>query len=327
MNKTIAVTGASGHIGNVLCRTLLAKGYRVRAQYYSNHKSLDGLALEIIKGDVMKEEDLTELMREAEVVIHCAAIISIHGDPDGTVFKTNTEGTQKVFQAAQKSGIKKMIHISSTHAVQEIPLSEIYTEDRPYKTVHDYSYDYSKAKSEQFLLSQCNSSAMEIIILRPSAVIGPYDFKPSELGKALISFYNRKIPVLPSGGYNFVDVRDVAESVTQAIEHGKNGEVYLLTGKYYSMKDLARLITKITGVKTPGLTLPFWFLKLLLPFINIYSKITRCAPLFTIESITTLQNGHPQMDHSKATRYLNHCPRAFENTLADFYAWKNNNLQ
>src|SRR6187402_824134 len=152
MSKTIAVTGASGHIGNVLCRALLEKGYRVKAQYYSNSKSLEGLALETIQGDVMNDETLQTLMQGADVVIHCAAVISLHGDPTGIVFKTNTEGTEKVFSIAQKSGVKKMIHISSTHAVKDFPLSEIYTEDRPYKTKDNYVYDYSKAKSEQFLL-------------------------------------------------------------------------------------------------------------------------------------------------------------------------------
>ncbi|HMT30121.1 MAG TPA: NAD-dependent epimerase/dehydratase family protein, partial [Bacteroidia bacterium] len=192
-------TGANGHIGNVICRFLTEQGYSVNAMYHSDTTALKGLPVTLFKGSVLNKEDLLRLFSNCDIVINCAAIISIHGDPDGIVFKTNTEGPANVLEVAIKSGIKKIIHISSVHAVEEEPLSLPFDEKRPYKKATAAVYDYSKAMGEQFLLNSGNTNAPEVVILRPSAVIGPFDFKPSEMGKALIQFYNEKILALPEG--------------------------------------------------------------------------------------------------------------------------------
>jgi dihydroflavonol-4-reductase len=170
-----------------------------------------------------------------------------------------------------------------------------------------------------------SKNGLDVVVIRPSSVIGPNDYKPSEMGKALIDFYYQKIPVLPQGGYDFVDVRDVADSIISAIEHGKNGQVYLLSGKYYSLKELAKLVQKVTGKKVPQVVIPYWLLKSILPLIKLYSKLSHAEPLFTIESIDALKNGHPNMDHSKAATQLGHHPRPLEETLRDFYEWQRTN--
>ena len=324
---TIAVTGASGHIGNVVCRQLLEKGHQVKALYQANSESLQGLPVSLVQGSVLDKSDLKRLIEGCSVVIHCAAIISIDGDPSGIVFKTNTEGPENVLELCLALGVKKLIHLSSVHAVMEIPMAGAFDETRPYKTAAAFAYDYSKAQGEQRLLRAVKDSSLELVILRPSSVVGPFDFKPSKFGKALLDFYNQKIPILPPGGYDFVDVRDVAQSVVAAIDQGKNGEIYLLAGKYYSMKQLAGIIRKASAQKTPNKQIPFWVLKLCLPLISLFSRISGAAPLFTIESISALKYGHPNMDHSKADRELGHQCRDLEATIRDFYEWiaeKNN---
>jgi dihydroflavonol-4-reductase len=324
MPTTIAVTGASGHIGNVVCRLLSEKGYRVKAMYHSNQTSLQGLALEIVQGDVLNKADLARLIDGCDVVINCAAIISIHGDPTGIVFKTNTEGPKNIVEISKAKGVKKIIHISSTHAVKEIPATLAFDESRSYKTSSDYAYDYSKAQGEQIMLSGAGKG-LEVVVLRPSSVIGPHDFKPSEMGKALLDFYLQKIPFLPHGGYDFVDVRDVAQSIVAAIDKGTRGEIYLLSGKYYSLKTIANLVHTVTGKKIPQKVLPYWLLKSVLPLISVYSRMTHAKPLFTIESIDALKNGHPNMDHSKAAAQLGHRCRPIEESLYDFYRWQLSN--
>jgi dihydroflavonol-4-reductase len=322
MKRTIAITGASGHLGNVVCRMLIEKGYKVKAFYNSFHKSLEGLSLELIQGDVLNPDDLARLIEGCEIVIHSAAIISIHGDPSGIVFRTNTEGPANVLEMSKQKGVKKLIHISSVHAVMELPLSVQYDETRPYKTSDAPAYDYSKAFGEQHILAGTKDNSIEVVVLRPSSIIGPFDYKPSEMGKALIDFYRQKIPVLPEGGYDFVDVRDVADSVIKAIDNGINGEIYLLSGKYYSLKELSQIVYKVTGKKVPKRILPFWLLRLILPLIAFYSRLSGASPQLTIESINALRNGHPNMDHSKATHQLGHNCRPLEETLQDFYDWQ-----
>ncbi len=325
MSRTIAVTGASGHLGNVVCRLLIDKGYKVKAMYNSRKDSLSELPLELIQGDVLNKADLEKLIDGCDTVIHSAAIISINGDPDGLVHRTNTEGPKNVLEVSRSKGVKRIIHISSVHAVMEEPMETSFDETRPYKTSEGFAYDFSKSTGEQYMLKESAKMNPEIVVIRPSCIIGPYDFKTSEFGKALVQFYQRKIPVMPKGGYNFVDVRDVAQSVINAIEKGKNGEVYLVTGKYKSMQELAATITKVTGVKTPKSMLSFSMLKSFLPFIKIYSKVTQTKPLFTIESITALRYGHPLMDNSKAINQLGHNCRPFEESIQDFYNWLFNN--
>lgn len=320
----VAVTGASGHIGNVVCRQLLEQGYKVKAFYNSDKTALADLDLTLIQGSVLNKADLETLIEGCEIVINCAALISIDGDPDGKVFRTNTEGPKAIWEVALAKGVKRMVHISSVHAVTELPHSQAYDETRPYKVASDYAYDYSKAYAEQLLLAAAKDQAMELVILRPSCVMGPYDFKPSKMGAALMDFYQQKIPVLPTGGYDLVDVRDVAASIIAAMHKGQSGEAYLLSGQYYDMKGLTGAIAKVTGKRMPSLVLPYWVLRAVLPFAGLYAKISKTSPSFTRESIDALIHGHPSMNNTKARKVLNHQTRSLEETLKDFFEWQQN---
>jgi dihydroflavonol-4-reductase len=318
----IGVTGASGHVGNVLCRLLIAGGHQVKALYNSDITALQDVDVEAIQGSVLDRNALDAFAKNCEIIIHSAAIISIHGDPTGIVFKTNTEGPKNILDAAIKSGVKKIIHLSSTHAVLEEPLDQPFDENRPHKTKTHFAYDYSKATGEQIMLAAFKAGKIEGCIIRPSSVIGLFDFKPSEIGKALIDFYNRKIPMLPPGGYNFIDIRDISQTIVNAIEKGRNGEIYLLSGEYYTLKEFAVIVNQVSGIKTPKSVMPFWFLKGTLPFVKLYGKLKNAAPIFTIEAITALKFGHPNMVNDKARKALDHTCRPLKETIADFYDWQ-----
>jgi dihydroflavonol-4-reductase len=322
MGITVAVTGASGHIGNVVCRKLLEQGHHVRAGYHHDKQSLLDLDLELVQGDVASLADMIHLLQGCEMVIHCAGIISISGDPDGQVYRINTEGPKNVLDASLANGVRRIIHISSVHTVTELPHSEPYDETRPYKTPADPVYDYSKALGEQMLLEGAIGTALEVIILRPSSVLGPFDFKPSLLGAALLDFYFEKIPFLPQGGYDFVDVRDVAQAAVNAMYLGRSGEAYVLSGEYYRFKKLARVIKKVTGKKVPQRVIPYRWLKALLPFVMWYARWTKSSPAFTRESIDIIYHGHPHMNHAKAKKELHFTCRSLEESLQDFYHWQ-----
>lgn len=326
MRRTIAVTGASGHLGNVVCRLLCEQGWQVRALCRTDTRALQGVPAEICYGDVLDLQSLIELFSGCDTVIHCAAIISLHGDPDGTVFRTNTEGPANVLKAAIQCKVRRIVHISSVHAVEELPHQLPFDEKRPYKKANACAYDFSKATGEQILLKSGEQSTPEVIVLRPSAIIGPYDFKPSELGKALLDFFGRKIPALPEGGYNFVDVRDVAQTVIRAIDQGQPGQVYLATGKYYSMKAFARVVQDVSGIKTSKIVIPYPVMRSFLPFIRLWALMSRTKPLFSREAIDAVKHGHPAMDNSKAVSELDHRYRPLEESIRDFYAWRMKNF-
>lgn len=317
----VGVTGASGHLGNVICRVLIQRGFQVRVLFRKDKKSFEDLDAELFSGDVLDKDAVEKFVNGCDYIIHCAAIISIHGDPTGIVFKTNTEGPKNVAEACLKYNVKRMIHVSSTHAVMELPFETPFDETRPYKQRGSFAYDFSKSTGEQLMLDYFRNRNLDGCVVRPSSVVGPFDFRPSELGKALLDFYNRKIPMLPPGGYNFIDVRDISETIVNAIEKGRRGEVYLLSGQYYSMKNFAKIIHEATGKKVPKLVMSFWFLRMILPFVKLYGKMKKANPVFTIEAITALKLGHPNMSNEKAKKELGHVCRPLKETLADFYKW------
>ncbi len=318
----VAVTGASGHLGNVICRLLLEQGHQVKGLVFQDKRSLQDVAIQRISGSLFDRQALLNLLKDCEVLIHSAALISIHEDPLGKVLETNITGTRNIIESCAQVGLKRLVYISSTHAVKALPLDEEFTEARPYKTKSDFPYDYSKAECEKLVLQAKEQYNLEVLVLRPSSIVGPFDFKPSELGKALLDLLDRKIPALPEGGHNFVDVRDVAQTAIQSLTQGVSGEIYLTTGKYYSLKELGQLVEKTTSVKTPRLMLPFWLMTLLLPLVKIYGKLKGSAPLFTKASLVALKEGHPYMDASKARKDLNHQSRPLEESIVDFYAWQ-----
>lgn len=319
--KTVGVTGASGHLGNVICRVLLEKGYKVRAFYRGDKRALSNLDVILIQGDILNVPEVENFVLGCDIVIHAAAIISIHGDPTGIVHKTNTEGPRNIVEACIKYKVQRLIHVSSTHAVVELPFSTPFDETRAYKQKGAFAYDFSKSTGEQLLLDYVKQGKIDAFVVRPSSVIGLYDYKPSEIGKALLDFYNQKIPILPPGGYNFIDVRDISTSIVASIDLGIKGEIYLLSGKYYSLKNFAEIVQKVSGKKVPKMVMPFWFLKSLLPFVKVYGKIKKANPVFTIEAITALKLGHPNMQNEKAKNAFNHQCRPLEETIKDYYAW------
>ncbi len=317
----VGITGANGHLGNVLCRRLLESGYTVKALYKNKKDALLDLKLQLVQGDILNYYDVKGFVSDCDVIINSAAIISVNGDPTGLVYKTNTDGPKHVVQACIETGVKRLIHISSSHAVMDTPFHMPYDENRAYKSKDSMVYDFSKAEGEKLVLKYAQEGSIDAVVLRPSAIIGLHDYGPSLIGKALLDFYNQKISILPPGGYNCVDVRDVASSIVTAIEKGKTGEVYLLSGHYCLFKDLAKMSNQIAGKKNRKIILPFWFLKLLLPFVKIFSKVMGRAPLMTKGSIEALEFGHPNMMHTKATNELGHNCRPLEDSLRDFYQW------
>jgi dihydroflavonol-4-reductase len=151
-------------------------------------------------------------------------------------------------------------------------------------------------------------------------LIGPYDYQPSPLGEALVQMYQRSLPALVNGGYNWVDVRDVVNSAVAALERGRSGERYLVTGRSTTIRELAFAAEMVTGKKPPAFTSPLWLAKLSAPIMEAWAKIRKQPPMYTRESVQILSD-NDDFDFNKAHRELGHTPRPLEETLGDTYAW------
>ena len=316
----VAVTGASGHVGNVLCRELIKQGHRVRALIHHDTDDLESIGVEMVQGDLMDINSLEKLCMDCEVVFHLAAKISIDEKEKDLVRLTNVTGTQNLIKAAIKTGIKKFIHFSTIHALDPFPLDEELNETRPYIGHTHMIYEQSKTESEKLVL-EAVLEGLDAVIITPTAIIGPYDYKPSFLGQALIKMVTNSLPMLVSGGYDWVDVRDVVVCAIAAAEKGRQGERYIASGHYLSLKDLSQMISKVTGRKTPSFTGPTILAKIGLPFIALYSKLKNEDPLYTSNSLEILKNSNRRISHAKATAELNYQPRPLEETLRDTFDW------
>jgi dihydroflavonol-4-reductase len=319
---TTVVTGASGHIGAALVRHLLARGERVRVLIHRDARALDGLAVEAVPGDVLDPESLCAAFAGADTVYHLAGVISITGDSRGRVRAVNVGGAENAARAALQCGARRLVHCSSVHAFDlrdaPVPLDE--TAPRAPDDPRRYAaYDRSKAEGERRVRALI-AQGLDAVITHPTAVIGPFDFAPSHMGRVLLALYRRRLPALVQGGFDFVDVRDVAAGLAAAAERGGCGESYLLSGHYCSMVDLAALAAAVTGRRPPRLTLPVGVARLGTGVMSLAARRSGAEPLYTAESLGTLRRGRP-VDHAKALRDLGYRPRPTAESVGDAYRW------
>ncbi len=315
----VAVTGASGHVGTNLCRMLSDRGYKVRALIHNSSAGLEGLDLEFVKGDVTNPDDLRKLCEGCAVVFHLAACISIRRQ-DQRCLAVNAGSCESLLSAARSEGVRRIIHFSSIHAFNQEPFDEILDESRELELLSEVSYNRSKALAQK-IMTEGSSDGLEVVVLNPTAILGPTDFQPSLLGNAVIRFFKGQNPSLIPGGYDWVDVRDVCDAAINAIDKGMPGECYLLAGSWRSLREMAGAVEKLGGHKAPAVTLPWWLAHVGAVFLNMHATLTGRVPLYTRMSLDTLKESHRRISSAKAARDLGYRSRPFEETMADTISW------
>ncbi len=313
------VTGASGFVGGHLVRELLARGVDVRAADVRRGPALEGLDVEFVEIDVLDGDSLRAAFAGRDVVFHLAAIISIVGDPTGMVERVNVEGPRNSASVALEQGVRRFLHCSSVHAFDLERCGPSLDESGP-PTVHADSpaYDRSKRAGEENVRGVV-SQGLDAVIVNPTGVIGPLDFGPSRLGELVSQFMNRKVPVGVSGGFDFVDVRDVVAGMISAVDRGRTGENYLLSGTRISVKELGLLVERASGARAPRLTIPLRMLGPLASFALRFERNMK-MPLFTPDSLHALRYS-PAVSHRKAATELGYISRPIHETVNDLVAW------
>lgn len=316
----VVVTGATGHVGANLVRALLERGDHVRALVRQDAPdALDGLDVEPVRGDVRDIDSLRGALEGADLVYHAAAQISIVGSMNGKVEAINVHGARNVGLAAIDCGVRRMIHFCSVHAFEQQPLTEPIDETRARVSSGASAYDRSKARGEA-AIRDLVERGLDVVILHPSGIVGPGDYKPSRMGQVLLDLVRRKLPGLVDGGFDWVDVRDVVDCAISAAEHGRTGHSYIVSGQWHSIAEVAAVAASITGVRPPRATSPMWLARLGAPFLEAWAKATGTEPLYTRESLLALR-ANPVYVADKARRELGHDPRPVETSIRDAYRW------
>jgi dihydroflavonol-4-reductase len=318
----VGVTGGGGRLGNVLVRQLRARGDLVKVLEPGTAvpSSLAGLDVELVRGSVLDSRAIEALVADTELVFHLAAKVDLDRDRDGTIRAVNVDGTRVVAEACLKRGIR-LVHCSSHHALERRPLDEPLDELKPLALDEPCAYHRSKAHAERLVQDLVRERGLDAVVTNPGSLVGPYDFEPSMIGRALLDLYHRRIPILLEVVSDYVDVRDVADGILRAAEKGRAGERYLLTGEVLELKDIVALWGKLTSVPMPSRVLPLWVGWAMVPFTIAAARLSGKSALFT-PGVLRASVSNRVVSHAKAAHELGFQPRSVEAALAgalEFY--------
>jgi len=326
----IVVTGATGFLGNALTRRLvdalgnepdaLKPPVRALVRGQSDLSSLAGLEVEFVQGDIGDLDSLVQAFSGAEGVFHMAGIVDITGYKPDRLHTVNVQGTKNVIEACKRAGVGRLVYASSIHAFVEAPLGTTADEGLPLdpSRIND-PYGKTKAEATQLVLAAVRAG-LDAVVVHPTGVLGPYDFRPSPTGQAILDYAQRKLGIYVDGGYNFVDVRDVAEGTLAAYAKGRTGENYILSGHPVTVRQLLETIETVSGVPAPRMRLNFGIARALSRLMPIYYWITQEQPVFTTYSLDVLRS-NSSISHAKAEAELGYSPRPFRETIEDTIEW------
>lgn len=327
------VTGAAGLLGNNLVRELLSRGHRVRACVREGDppSALAGLDCETVTLDVTDLGSVTSAFshpRGLEAwVVHCAGIVSIAGRISSRVREVNVGGTRNVLQACRRTGVNRLAYISSVHAIPEPDPPRLITElDRAADFDPDLVVgEYAKTKAEA-TASVLAADDLWRVVVHPSGIIGPNDHADTHLTRLVRDASTGRLTSVVRGCYDFVDVRDVVAGTLAAIEHGRNGRTYILSGHRMSVAELVNGILGALGRRRRPTVLPMWFAKLTAPLAEAFYRIRGTAPLYTSYSLYTLESPC-DFSHERASAEFGYHPRPMSETLNDTVTWLASNPQ
>ena len=332
MNELYLVTGAAGFLGGTICRQLVEQNKRVRAFVLPKDPAMKFVpeACEICEGDLTDKESVARFFEVEEgtdlYVIHCASIVTVDEGYSQKVMDINVGGTQNIVDCCLATpGFRKLVYVSSTGAIPELPkgriireVSGFYPEAAPELVRGCYSF--SKAKGSQVVLDACRNLGLNASIVHPSGILGPEDYACGETTSILIDIINGQMPAGIDGTFNLCDVRDLAAGTIAAIEKGRSGECYILGNEAISFKEFAHLLVEESGCKPIRQFLPCSMANAMGLAMEKIAKLTHKKPMMTTFSVYNLARNN-EFDSSKAKRELGYTTRSYRETMRDEIAW------
>ena len=254
------VTGATGFIGANVARELLQQGYEVRAlvRKDSSLRNIEGLKIETARGDLLDRDSLDSALKGCDILFHVAALYTFWTPHPEAVYETNVRGTENLFRAAVKNGIKKAVY-TSTESTIGIDHGDLCGTEDERSSAEQLCGHYKKSKlmAEQVALKMCEEG-LPVVVVNPTMPVGGFDIKPTPTGELIVRFLNRRMPAYVNTGLNVVDVQDVARGHVLALEKGRVGERYILGNRNLTLSEILGILEQITGLKAPRIRIPIW---------------------------------------------------------------------
>ncbi|MGV9676714.1 NAD-dependent epimerase/dehydratase family protein [Nocardia sp. NPDC003482] len=314
----VAVTGAAGFLGTNLLHQLVERGHEVIAIDRLRPSGDTDPRVRWVNGDVLNPDSMRSALDGAEVVYHLVAVITLAHRND-LAWRVNTEGVRVVAEAAHAVGVRRMVHASSIHAFDQYTCGGRIDENGPRSTDPSLPvYDRSKYQGE-LELRKVVERGLDAVICNPTGVYGPIDNSASRINASLWDAARGRVPVMIGGGFDLVDVRDVAAGLILAGERGRTGENYLLPGAMVTMLELTRLAAEVNGKRGPRFAIPLPVMSAAMPVLEPIAK------LFGSDKVSRAAMGAllsaPEVDGAKARTELGYAPRPTERTVRDLIAF------
>lgn len=327
-NRIYLLTGAAGLLGSNISRELIERGEKVRALVLNGDPAMEYVPeeAEIVTGDVL---DLPSLERFFDVpqdtdiiMIHSASIVTLDPNPNPKVHAVNVDGTKNIIDLCIKHKVKKLVYISSTGAIPEMPGNVQIKEVKHFdpKAVVGY-YSETKAAATQLVLNAVKKyKELDASIVHPSGICGPNDYAFGPVSNFLMQYAKGEMKAGIAGTFNSVDVRDLADGVITCCDKGRRGECYIMGNSLVSMKDMFRIVNRAAGLNYSPMILPVPVAKIVAKIMAVISKITGKPAMLTDFAIYNLARNN-NFCYDKAITELGYKVRPFEVTISDEIRW------
>jgi dihydroflavonol-4-reductase len=316
------VAGGTGFVGANLVRELLADGHSVRvlARPGGDRRALDGCAVELVEGDLLDAASLRRAVSGARHVYHAAADYRLWAPDLRVIYRANVDGTRHLLQAAADAGAERIVYTSTVGAVG-IPKDGTPGDEATPVSLADMvgAYKASKFLAER-VADEWVARGAPVVIVNPSAPIGPWDVKPTPTGQMLVDFMNGKMIGSVDTGLNVVHVRDVARGHILAARKGRVGERYILGHRNLSLLEIFRMLSALTGVPAPRFRVPYAVAWMAAAAMEGVARVTRRPPAV---ALTAVRMARKRMYFSaeKAVRELGLPQTPAETAVADAVRW------
>ena len=323
MKKIYVVTGANGHLGGTLVRMLSKRGETVRGLVLPGENPVPLPHVRYMRGDVRDADSMRPLFEAAGgaalCVIHTAGLIDIADEVSERLYDVNVNGTKNVLALCRAYGVERLVYVSSVHAIPEEKRPAVLQEAASFSPERvTGGYAKTKAEATQAVLDAVRDG-LDAVVVQPSGIIGPFDTAGNHLVQLIRDYLRGALPACVRGGYDFVDVRDVAAGCLLALENGRRGASYILSNRHYEVKEVLDLVRgEAGGRRLP--VLPMAVARAAAPLLQWTARLRGQRPLYTAYSLHTLKS-NDRFSHDKATAELGYRPRDLRDTLRDTVLW------
>ena len=322
----VFVTGGTGLLGANLIRELFRRGYQVRAlvRRGSDLRGIQDLDIELYEGDLSDEQNLYQGCKGFDYVIHAAALTPGFLTNFSDYLVANIRGTQNMVRAVERTQVNRMVYVSSCCVFgggsKECPGTEL-SEFTGFRL--NSGYINSKYLAQKWVLSEVEKKGLPILIVNPTIMIGPYDCHPSS-GEIILRVIRQKIQFCPRGGMNFIDARDAALAICNALTMGSTGECYILASQNLTFTELFDKINRIYGKNGFKIIMPGFIINTLGLTGNIISFLTHKNVKLNYSN-TRQMTYKSYFQGAKAARVLGLPQEPVDKAIHDAIEWFANN--